>query len=43
MVTISQLQAKTDDEFVRLTDEEIVEKYFEKNFDYDSFTGLTDR
>jgi hypothetical protein len=43
MVTTTQLQAKTDEEFARLTDEEIIGRYFEKDFDYDGFAGLTDR
>lgn len=43
MITTTQLQAKTDEEFDRLTDEEIIERYFEKDFNYDGFAGLTDR
>jgi hypothetical protein len=42
MITTTQLQAKTDEEFARLSDGEIMEKYFEKDFSYDGFAGLTD-
>lgn len=42
MVSTTQLQARTDEEFARLSDEEIMEKYFEKDFEYDGFAGLTD-
>ncbi len=40
--TTSQLQSKTDEAFARLSDEEIIERYFEKDFNYDGFAGLTD-
>ena len=42
MITTTQLQAKTDEEFAGLTDEEIIGRYFEKDFNYDGFAGLTD-
>jgi hypothetical protein len=41
--TQTQMQTRTDEEFSRLSDDEILEKYFEKGFDYDGLAGLTDR
>ena len=32
MATITQMKSRTDEEFSRLTDEEIMERYFQKNF-----------
>ncbi len=42
MTTTTVMQSRTDYEFARLTDEQIIERYFEKDFFYDSLGGLTD-
>ena len=42
MATITQMKSRTDEEFSRLTDEEIMERYFQKNFNYEGLAGLTD-
>ena len=39
----TQMQISTDDEFAKLSDDEILEKYFEPNFNYDDLAGLTDQ
>jgi hypothetical protein len=43
MPTTTQIQSKVDEEFAKLSDEEIMDRYFEKDFDYDGLAGLTDR
>lgn len=43
MTTITQMQTRTDEEFAKLTDDQIIEKYFDKGFNYDGLAGLTDR
>jgi hypothetical protein len=43
MTNITQMQTRTDEEFAKLTDDEIIEKYFDKEFNYDGLAGLTDR
>jgi hypothetical protein len=43
MTADTQMQTKTDEEFAKLTDDEIIERYFDKSFNYDGLAGLTDR
>jgi hypothetical protein len=43
MATMTQMQTRTDEEFAKLSDDEIIERYFEKDFNYDGMAGLTDR
>ena len=43
MATITQMKSRTDEEFSRLTDEEIMVRYFQKNFNYEGLAGLTDQ
>jgi hypothetical protein len=42
MTTITIMQSRKDYEFAKLTDQEILERYFEMDFFYDSLGGLTD-
>ena len=39
----TQMQIRTDEEFAKLNDDEIIEKYFEPGFNYDDLAGLTDQ
>ena len=43
MATIAQMKSRTDEQFSRLTDEEIMVRYFQKNFNYEGLAGLTDQ
>jgi hypothetical protein len=42
MTTITTMQSRTDYELSKLTDEEVIDRYFERGFFYDSLGGLTD-
>jgi hypothetical protein len=42
VTSTTMMQSSADEEFVSLTDEEIIGRYFEKDFFYDTLAGLTD-
>jgi hypothetical protein len=42
MTINTTMRSRTDYELSKLTDEEVIDRYFERDFSYDSLAGLTD-